>query len=356
MTALLRLIPGFGLRTAALRVSAFANARFQATGLAGVACVLGGLLGLALFVPAAQAQDVLPIPPASARVIDQTGTLGAARDELEAKLAAFEQASGPQIVILMVPTTQPEDIASYAYRVADSWKIGRREVGDGVLVVVAKDDHKVRIEVAKALEGAIPDLAARQIIDRAIKPAFRSGDYAAGLSSGVDMLEARIKGEHLPVPAASSQAQGQGAHAGRSAGSSWGHLAILFFFGIFVAGTVLKAFLGRTLGTLATGAGAGAVAWMSGAGLLMAGVAGVFALVVAGAMGLGSGASSLVGRRSGRGGGVGGMLLGGLLGSGLGGGFGGGRGGGGFGGGGGGGGFSSGGGGDFGGGGASGDW
>ncbi len=107
------------------------------------------------------------MPALTARVIDQTGTLDASqRDALEAKLRAFEEAAGPQIVVLMVPSTQPEDIAAYAFRVADNWKIGRREVGDGVLVVVAKNDRRLRIEVAKALEGAIPDLAARQIIDR----------------------------------------------------------------------------------------------------------------------------------------------------------------------------------------------
>ena len=119
------------------------------------------------------AQDVLPVPPLTARVVDQTGTLDAIqRKGLEDKLLAFEQTKGTQIAMLMVPTTQPEDIASYANRVANAWKIGRKDVGDGVLLVVAKDDRKVRIEVAKTLEGAIPDLAAKQIIDDAITPDF----------------------------------------------------------------------------------------------------------------------------------------------------------------------------------------
>ena len=114
------------------------------------------------------------------------------RDRLEAKLAAFEAEAGPQIVLLLVPATAPEDIAAYAQRVADTWKIGRREVGDGVRVVVAKDERRVRIEVAKALEGAIPDLAARQIIDQSIRPAFRANDYAGGLEAALDQLIARI--------------------------------------------------------------------------------------------------------------------------------------------------------------------
>ena len=113
-------------------------------------------------------------------------------------------------MLLLVPATAPEDIAAYAQRVADTWKIGRRDVGDGVLVVVAKDERRVRIEVAKALEGAIPDLAARQIIDNAIRPAFRANDYAGGLDAAVDQLIARIQGEALPAPTARGKARGPG--------------------------------------------------------------------------------------------------------------------------------------------------
>ena len=129
------------------------------------------------------------------------------RAGLEQKLAAFEQRKGTQIAILMVPTTQPEDIASYANRVANAWKIGRKQVGDGVLVVVAKNDHAVRIEVAKTLEGAVPDLAASMIIENAITPKFRAGDFAGGLSAAVDQLIARISGEPLPAPEQSTRAQ-----------------------------------------------------------------------------------------------------------------------------------------------------
>ncbi len=136
------------------------------------------LVMLTLLTLWAQAQNLQPIPALTAHVIDTTGTLGAGRESIEDKLGAFERAKGSQIVVLMVPTTQPEDIASYANRVANTWKIGRKGVGDGLLLIVAKDDRKLRIEVAKTLEGAIPDLAAKQIIDDAISPRFRAGDYA----------------------------------------------------------------------------------------------------------------------------------------------------------------------------------
>jgi uncharacterized protein len=280
----------------------------------------------------AWAQDVLPVPALTARVIDQTGTLDTAqRSALEAKLAAFEQASGPQIVVLMVPSTQPEDISSYAQRVADSWKIGRREVGDGLLIVVAKNDRRVRIEVAKALEGAVPDLAARQIIDRAITPAFRAGDFAGGLSAAVDTLMARIKGEGLPLPEARPP---QGPQDG-----SWQELLMFFFVAVPVIGGILSKVLGRKLGSLVTAGGAGAAAWIFSASLLIAGAAALLTMLVVGILGVGA-----MQRGAGRGTGRGGPVIWG----------GGGGGGGGFGGGGGG--FGSGGGGDFGGGGASGDW
>jgi len=286
----------------------------------------------AVLATTAAAQDLRPVPALSARIIDQTGTLDASqRAALEAKLAAFEQAAGPQIVVLMVPTTQPEDITSYAHRVADSWKIGRRDVGDGLLIVVAKNDRRVRIEVAKALEGAVPDLAARLIIDRAIGPAFKAGNFAAGLDAGIDALMARIKGEGLPLPEARAQGPQQG---------SWQELLMFFFVAVPVIGGILSKVLGRKLGALLSAGGAGAAAWIFSASLLIAGAAALLTLLVVGVIGLG-GLQRGVGR-SGRGGPV---IWGGGGGFGHGGGFGGG-----------GGGFGSGGGGDFGGGGASGDW
>jgi len=284
----------------------------------------------------AWAQDLLPVPPLSGRVIDQTGTLDASqRAALDGKLAAFEQAQGTQMVVLMVPSTQPEDIAAYAFRVADQWKIGRREVGDGLLIVVAKNDRRIRIEVAKALEGAVPDLAARLIIDRQIGPAFRAGDYAGGLSAGIDALMARIKGEGLPQPGAAPR-------DGALDGTPWEELAMFFFIAVFVIGGILTQLLGRKLAMLVTGAGAGAAAWWLGAALGVAIVAALLATIMVGALG----AARTARRMTRRAGGLGLPPTGWGGGGGWGGGFGGG----------GGGGFGSGGGGDFGGGGASGDW
>ena len=293
-----------------------------------VFALLAGVLALA--------QDVLPVPELTARVVDQTGTLDAIqRKGLEEKLAAFEQRKGSQMVVLLVPTTQPEDIASYANRVANAWKIGRKDVGDGILVVVAKEDRKVRIEVAKTLEGAVPDLAAKQVIDDAITPRFRQGDFAGGLQAGVDQLIARVQGEPLPAP----QQPGAKRNAG-NAGFDWFDLAIFLFFAVPIAGGVLRGIFGRKLGSLVTGGGVGALAMLFTSSLVIAAVAGVVALLLS----LLSG-----GFGGGRRGGFGGPVI-------FPGGFGGGGGGSWGGGGGGGGGFSSGGGGDFGGGGASGNW
>jgi uncharacterized protein len=284
------------------------------------------VLLLALLAFAVAAQAVLAIPELSARVIDQTGTLDAIqRQGLEDKLAAFEQKKGTQIVMLLVPTTHPEDIASYANRVSNAWKIGRKEVGDGIVVIVAKDDRKVRIEVAKTLEGAVPDLAARQVIDDAITPRFRQNDFAGGLQAAADQLIARISGEALPQPKRAPQRGADG-----NKGFDWFDLAIFLFFAVPIGGGILRGMLGRKLGSLLTGGGVGLIALLITSSLVVAGVAAVVALLFS----ILSGGSSWGGGR-GRGGGP--VFFPGGFGGG-------------------GGGFRSGGGGDFGGGGASGGW
>jgi len=296
------------------------------------------LLALLFAAAGAQAQDVLPVPELNARVIDQTGTLDAIqRQGLETKLAAFEEKKGTQIVMLMVASTHPEDIESYANRVANAWKIGRKDVGDGIVVVVAKEDRKVRIEVAKTLEGAVPDLAAKMIIDDAITPRFRQGDFAGGLQAAADQLIARISGEPLPAPAPRNTPK-----QGGNGGFDWSSLAVLLFFAVPVAGGVLRGILGRRLGSLVTGGGIGFIAFLFTSSIVVAVIAAIVALLFS----IMSGGGPFGGRR----GGFGGPMIF------PGGGWGGGRGGGWGGGGGGGGGFSSGGGGDFGGGGASGNW
>ncbi|RZI82404.1 MAG: hypothetical protein EOP38_16140, partial [Rubrivivax sp.] len=191
------------------------------------------VLGMCATAHAADDGGVQAVPALSARVIDQTGTLNEAqRQALEGKLAGVESRLGTQMVLLMVPSTQPEDISAYAQRVADTWKIGRREVGDGLLLVVAKNDRRVRIEVAKTLEGAIPDLAAKQVIDRAITPAFKAGDFAGGLNQAIDQLAARVQGEHLPLP---TEAQAQRPATERH-GFQWDDLGVFLFVGVPVVG------------------------------------------------------------------------------------------------------------------------
>ena len=293
-----------------------------------------------VFSPA-QAQGVLPVPALTARVIDQTGTLGAsATQALEAKLAAFEQRKGTQIVVLMVPSTAPEDIAAYANRVANAWKIGRREVGDGVLLIVAKDDRRMRIEVAKTLEGAVPDIAAARIIDQQMKPAFRAGDFAGGIGAALDHLIARIDGEPLP------EVQAGGDGGGAQPGFDLEDLAIFLFFAVFIGGPLLRGLFGNKLGVLATGGLTGLAAWSITASVLIGIAAGVVALAFALFSGLRLPASATPHRQGkskggggGWGGGGGGWSSGSSSSSSDWGG-----------------GFSSGGGGDFGGGGASGDW
>ena len=285
------------------------------------------VLLLGLLAGLAGAQGVLPVPALSGHVIDSTGTLSAAQQQaLESKLSAFEARSGSQVVVLMVPTTQPEDIASYANRVGDTWKIGRKAVGDGLLLIVAKDDRKLRIEVARALEGAVPDLAASRIINEAITPRFKQGDFAGGVDAGVDQIMALITGEALPAPAPSG---------GRNdTGFQWQDLAMFLFFAVLIGGSIARQVLGNKLGSVVTGGVVGGIVLLQTTSVLLALLAGVVALVFTLIV-------SVVRSRPGGGG------FGGGMGSGGGSGWGSGSGGGGF---------SSGGGGSFGGGGASGGW
>jgi uncharacterized protein len=298
--------------------------------LAGAAICVAALASLA--APAVFAQSVLPVPPLNGRVVDQTATLTQQQsDALSGKLAAIEAQHGAQIVVLIVPTTAPEDVASFAQRVGEQWKVGRKDIGDGLLLVVAKNDRTMQIQVAKALQGAVPDILAGRIINEQMVPAFRKGDFAGGLNLAVDRLGQAIAGEALPAPDKSTMRKASRGTGGFDLQS----IAIFLFVGVPILGGLLSRVMGRKLGSLATGAAVGAIGWWLTASLLIAGGVGFVALFLVGVMGVGSG----------RGGGMGPMIWGG------GGGF-----GGGFGGGGGGGGFTSGGGGSFDGGGASGRW
>jgi uncharacterized protein len=285
------------------------------------------LLWLGFIVLPAQAADVVPVPALTAHVMDSTGTLDSTQVQaLEAKLGAFEKSRGAQVVVLMVPTTLPEDITDYAQRLGDAWKIGRKDVGDGLLLLVAKNDRRLRIATTKTLEGAIPDLAASEIINNAITPRFKQGDFAGGINAGVDQIMARISGENLPAPAAEDRGSST-----RKAGFQWTDMAVFLFFAVPIGARLLSGILGRKAGAFATGGVVGVLAWLFTSSLLIAGgvaVAGMLFALFAGLASFGG-----FGRSGGWGGSSGGGAWSG-----------------------GGGGFSSGGGGNFGGGGSSGSW
>ena len=264
------------------------------------------------------------VPPLTGRVIDLTGTLsGGAVNRIETELANFEAKKGSQIAVLIVPSTQPEEIEQYGIRVAEQWKLGRKGIDDGAILLVAKDDRRVRIEVGYGLEGALSDAISNRIIDETITPHFKLGDYDAGVEEGVKQMISVADGEPLPAP-----------------DRRWEHkrgMGNLLPFGlvlVVVASGVLRAIFGRLFGSLATGGLAGGIVWLIshllplgvGAGV----VAFLFAMLLGSARGWSAGSG---GWRGGFGGGIGGGSFGG----------------------GGGGGFS-GGGGSFGGGGASGSW
>ena len=238
---------------------------------------LFGMLALAL-ASAAGAADLVPVPPLKARVNDLTGALSAGQiAALDTELRAFEQKKGSQIAVLMLPSTQPETIEQYSIRVAESWKIGRAKVDDGVILVIAKNDQRLRIEVGYGLEGAIPDVVAKRVIREVIAPHFLANDFYGGISAGAQSLMKLIDGESLPAPA---QPQAGGTDDYQS-------LFAVLLAVVIVAGGVLKAVLGRTLGSVATGVAAGVVAWMLAGVIVAAVIAGIIAFVFALAMGSG---------------------------------------------------------------------
>lgn len=216
------------------------------------------------------AQDLQPVPPLSARVIDQTATLSAAqRQALDERLSAFEQRKGSQIAVLIVARTAPETIEQYAIRVAEQWKIGRGKIDDGAILVVAKDERALRIEVGYGLEGALNDATARRIIDEHIVPRFKAGDIDGGIRAGIDAMMRVIDGEPLPAPASDS-------------GADNNPLAVLplLFFAALMVGGVLRAILGRGKGALATGGLLGIGAWLLSGALLLGLLAGFIGVVI----------------------------------------------------------------------------
>jgi uncharacterized protein len=215
------------------------------------------LLALLLCWAFAALADVA-VPPLSGRVVDQTGTLSSGDiDSLTQSLKALELRKGSQVAVLIVPTTQPETIEQYSIRVAEAWKIGRRKIDDGALLVVAKNDHKLRIEVGYGLEGSLTDVTSRRIIDEVITPRFRSGDFAGGISAGVARIIGVIDGETLPAPAPEAS-HGQDF-------DDWigffNPLNPFVIIGYLAIGAILRHTLGRLIGSAATGGVIGALAW-----------------------------------------------------------------------------------------------
>jgi uncharacterized protein len=287
--------------------------------------------GSGLVLAALLASAEVAVPPLTARVTDLTGTLsGEAVNRLEAKLKEFETKKGSQLAVLVVPTTQPEEIEQYGIRVLDKWKLGRKGIDDGAILIIAKDDRRVRIEVGYGLEGALPDAIAKRIIAETITPHFKQGDYDGGIEAGIDKMISVVSGEPLPAPDVKWEQRGGG-----------GKILPLLLLVVFVGSGVLRALFGRLFGSVATGGLAGGIAWLMSHLLPIGLGAGVIAFLFAMLLGSTRGWAGGAGM-GGWGGGLGGGGFGG-------GGFGGG------GGSGGGGGFSGGGGGG-GGGGASGSW
>ena len=261
------------------------------------------LLALLVCWAFAAAADVA-VPPLSGRVVDQTGTLSAGDiSSLTQTLKDLEARKGSQIAVLIVPTTAPETIEQYSIRVAEAWKIGRKKIDDGALLVVAKDDRHLRIEVGYGLEGALTDVTSKRIIDEIIVPKFRSGDFAGGIAAGVARIVAVVDGEPLPAP----QPQ-----------QSWnlpdqlGNALPFIIFGAIVLSGFLRMALGRLVGSAATGGIVGLVAWfMLGSlavSLIAAAIAFVFTLFggfasSGGRTGWSGGGGSFSGSSSGDGGG-----------------------------------------------------
>lgn len=248
------------------------------------------LLGLALSGASliAAAQDVLPVPALNARITDQTQTLSQdTLAQLEARLRAFEARKGVQLAVLMVRSTAPEPIEQYALRVAEQWKLGRQRVDDGALLLVAKDDRAMRIEVGYGIEGALSDVIARRIIDEQITPRFRSGDFDGGITAGVEQMIRVIDGEALPAPTSRS----------RDSSSEPGQLWPVVVVVAAALGGVLRRLFGRVGGAVIAGGVLGGLTWFVAGTLMTAALAALAGFAVT-LLGLGMG--GLMGGMSGR--------------------------------------------------------
>ena len=242
--------------------------------------VLAAALSFASPSPASAQQAV---PPLRARVTDLTGTLSATEQQtLESKLASWEQQTTNQLAVLIVPTTQPETIEEYGIRVAEAWKLGQKGKDNGALLLVAKNDRRMRIEVGYGLEGDLPDVTARRIIGDTIAPYFAKGQFAAGIDAGVDRIIAAVSGAEPPPP---PKAQTQ--RRMRSGGMDYGNLILFLLIGVTVIGAILRSILGKVGGGLAGAGIAGGAVWLFAGSLAFAAIAGIVAFVLIALVGIG---------------------------------------------------------------------
>jgi uncharacterized protein len=211
----------------------------------------------------------IAVPPLTGRITDLTATLSAEQmAALEQTLQAFEARKGSQLAVLMVPTTIPETIEQYALRVAEQWKLGRKKVDDGALLVIAKTDRALRIEVGYGLEGALNDATSKRIISEIMTPRFKQGDFYGGINAGVEQIIRVIDGEPLPQPKARPAA---------GVADIQQYVPIILVVAL-VLGGVLRSMLGRFPGALATGGAVALIAWLVAGAISIALVAGVMAL------------------------------------------------------------------------------
>ena len=209
------------------------------------------------------------VPELKARVTDLTGTLSVSQQaELEKSLAAFEAKKGSQIAILLVPTTQPESIEQFSMRVAESWKLGRKGVDDGVLILVAKNDRSLRIEVGYGLEGVVPDVVAKRIVSEIITPQFKQGRFFEGLQEGVARVVGVVEGEPLPPPPEPSE--------GDTSEDWWGAVFVVAVLG----GGMLRAIFGALFGASIAAAIAGGVVWLIAGAWGMAAFAAIVVFII----------------------------------------------------------------------------
>ncbi len=237
---------------------------------------LAALCLLWLVTTVALAQQVAPIPPLDSPVVDTTGTLDAAtQSQLVQQAQALQQRKGSQLQVLVVPTTAPEDIAQYTQRVYDQWKLGRQGVDDGVILVVAKDDRRVRIQPGYGLEGVIPDATASRVIQEYLVPKFRSGDFTGGITDATAQLVSLIDGEQLPAPIADHP-------AGERGGNGGGNFLFALFAAIIVANIIRGLFsrLPAAFRGLLAAVGAGGIAWLISTALLVGGLGAVIGFIL----------------------------------------------------------------------------